>query len=475
MSAREAEIAHKLRDTFKSWRSHRPDASLLRGLVVVEQQIRGGLQPEKAVAVVIEQAIAILADYAPVQAQLLEKRWIGAAMGEVAEEETRSEADLYRKQGVAFTALARVILHLEAQLRQERHKQLLRHLPPQPYTHLVGAKPKIDYLLPFFRQPEAPWLVALIGMGGIGKTSLCRAIVEELIQEGTFEKVAWVSAQQVLLSLDGTMQLLSDKPALTQATLVSELGWQLLDKHPDQWRVPAFQKAAEVKEKLLTFPSVVVVDNLETVPDLHRLLPFLQSVRGSSKFILTSRESFTWAGDVFNYAVPPLDEAETWNLILQEANYRHILSLLDCDLATAKIIYEVTGGNPLAIRLVVGQIHLHGLNGVLADLREPRGIGTSLHRYLYDWVWHTLSANDRTVLNTLLTLTDENSTVSAIQRRSELDLSVVNSSLSQLITQNLVISEGNLAERRYTLHNITRAFLEEVNRNHGNHNTSSSS
>lgn len=460
-------IAENLRRTFKAWRNLKPQADFLHDLAVVEQRVRAGETPEKAVFAVIETALSELATHAPAQAELLSHRWNGSSMGEVANSADRSEANLFKREKEAFLALAKVLAHNEEHLRRQRQMRWLRTIPPAPYNRLVGADAKLSHLLPHFQNEDAPWLIALVGMGGIGKTSLTHALVRELGNGTRFDQVAWVSAQQAILSLDGTMEILSEKPALTLPTLIAELGHQLLGKTPDQWRLPLFQKEAEIQEHLLTVPTVVVIDNLETVTDMNRLLPFLQSVRGPTKFILTSRITPTRDGSSFNYLVPALSFEESLTLIREEAQLRNLPTLLHCDHATATLIYEVTGGNPLALRLVVGQVDLHGLPSVLDDLRQSRGASATLYRYLYEWVWQALPDVHKVVLHALLLLTDENSTVPALQQLTDLEPEVIRYALQQLITQNLVMLHGTLEERHYTLHNLTRAFLEEMNRTHG--------
>jgi hypothetical protein len=466
-----ATIADTLKRTFKARRSFQPYAEFLRGFAVVEQAIRQGDYPEHAVATTVEAGLSQLMKHAPHHAELLRSRWEGASMGNVAQTANRVESNLYKKEELAFFALASVLAGQERALRRDRKRQWLRALPQLDYTHLVGTTAKIEQLLPHFRHEDAPWIIALVGMGGVGKTTLAHTLISELVAGGRFDRVAWVSAQQSQFSLDGTIQFYSDRPALSLETMVGELGRHLMGYAPEQWQVPVFDKEAEVQDYLLATPSIVVVDNLETVSDMNGLLPFLRSTRGASKFILTSRVTPHQVGDIFNYSVPPLTFEESLTLIHKEAQNRNIAGLLNCSTEIAYAIYDATGGNPLALRLVVGQIDLHGLLPVLTELRHARGVGASLYRYLYDWVWQTLSGENRAVLHALLLLTDENSTADAIQQFTGLPSETILQALQQLITQNLVTLQGTMETRRYTLHNLTRAFLEEINRTHGPNDT----
>lgn len=43
---------------------------------------------------------------------------------------------------------------------------------------------------------ERPWLVAIDGIGGIGKTTLATLLVRELLPTDRFTNVAWVRAKQ---------------------------------------------------------------------------------------------------------------------------------------------------------------------------------------------------------------------------------------------------------------------------------------
>jgi DNA-binding MarR family transcriptional regulator len=44
---------------------------------------------------------------------------------------------------------------------------------------------------------------------------------------------------------------------------------------------------------------------------------------------------------------------------------------------------------------------------------------------------------------------------------SGLDPATVSDALDRLVTLNLVDSQGNLSERRYSIHGLTRTFLQE--------------
>jgi len=63
------------------------------------------------------------------------------------------------------------------------------------------------------------------------------------------------------------------------------------------------------------------------------------------------------------------------------------------------IFNEVVGGNPLALKLVVGQLCVLPLSQVLENLKQARGQTIDdLYTYIYWQAWHTLDETSQKVL-----------------------------------------------------------------------------
>jgi hypothetical protein len=116
-----------------------------------------------------------------------------------------------------------------------------------------------------------------------------------------------------------------------------------------------------------------VIDNLETVTDYQALLPTLRELANPSKFLLTSRHSLRAHPDVFCLNLEELNQADTIRLIRYEAKVRGLSMLLNADDTQLQRIYEVVGGNPLALKLVIGQIAVLSLSQVLENLKQAQG------------------------------------------------------------------------------------------------------
>jgi hypothetical protein len=281
-----------------------------------------------------------------------------------------------------------------------------------------------------------------------------------------FTDFAWVSAQQQQFRVDrGAVDL--DRPALTADALIEALAAQLL---AGQGAPVNVDRALAALEPLLrTSPHLVVIDNLETVADVEALLPMLARLCGPTKFLLTSRNLVPHLG-IARYPVSELSQADALALVRHEAALRgltHVAAASDDDLAP---IYAAVGGNPLALRLVTGQLHLLSLPELLLSLREARGRRIEeMYSYVYWQAWHALSpaAQDTLLLMPVFSYTGGD--LASITELSDIPDGELVDALALLVKLSLVNVAGDLRTRRYSIHRLTETFLlKEVLKWRGN-------
>jgi transcriptional regulator with XRE-family HTH domain len=245
----------------------------------------------------------------------------------------------------------------------------LKRLALPPLQNLFGVKEIQAQLQQILSQAEAPWLVAIYGIGGIGKTSLAGAMVRPLRSTERFYDTAWVSAKQEEFS-PGTGQRQIDRPALDVDTLTNALLEQLGPQIPPTHS--AAEKMAILSDLLKKRPYLVVVDNLETVVDYETLLPLLRKLAQPSKFLLTSRHNLQAHADVFCLNMQELSRNDALALLRYEADVRGLSALAHTPDTILDGIYEIVGGNPLALKLVSGQIGVLPLSQVLDNLKKAQ-------------------------------------------------------------------------------------------------------
>jgi hypothetical protein len=320
---------------------------------------------------------------------------------------------------------------------------------------LFGVSEPQRTLRHILEQVEAPWLVAIDGIGGIGKTSLASALVREIMPTNQFYDLAWISAKQEEFRPGLGLQA-TNWPALNVDTLVNRLLEQLAHKIPPL--SSADEKRAFLIHLLKQQPYLIVVDNLETVVDYQTLLPLLRNLVNPSKCLLTSRRHLQAYSDVFCFSLQELSQADALAFLSYEAKIRGISELTHASQAQLMNIYEVVGGNPLALKLIIGQICLLPLSQVLENLKQARGKKAEhLYTFIYWRVWQALDPASRRAL--LVMPLAPGGTFDQLTALSDLKVEPLIQALEHLITLSLVEVRGDIEQRRYYIHRLTETFL----------------
>ena len=429
--------------------------------LVAFEYSNGAANIREAANRVLNQGLAELAMTNDAGATVLRLRFLdGHATYVVANRLNVAQPTVYRYQRHAIKQLAEVLAEMEQGVRSQRQAALEARLEPATYLHLFGIDAHRDRLLEVLLNDAPPWIMSLDGMGGIGKTSLADATVREVIRRRLDGgEIAWVSARQQRFDLGGTVRHV-DQPALTVNSLLEALTAQLLPGMP-----PFTSKERAVSTLRAVFeerPTLVVVDNLETAIDVESLLPVLHQLAGPAKFLLTSRHSLFGQAGVYHLRVPELSEPDALSLVRLEAEQRNLPDLAAASDAELHPIYQTAGGNPLALRLVVGQSHVHSLSTVLGDLQAARGTPVeTLYTFIYRWAWDNLGETPRRALLAMPLVTERGGSVAYLAQLSGLADGALTDALAELVTLSLVDSRGSALDRRYTIHNLTRTFLLE--------------
>jgi hypothetical protein len=155
-------------------------------------------------------------------------------------------------------------------------------------------------------------------------------------------------------------------------------------------------------------------------------------------------------------------EKEGVAFLREEGEERGIAVVAQAKPGDLLAIHQVTGGAPLAMKLVVGQASRLPLDRVLHNLKAANFAGPNydFYRFIFKHSWDMLAVEAQKVLVSMSVFDLANgSTAQALRQVSELTSEPVQLALDQLILLSLVDALGNLAERRYTLHPLTHYFI----------------
>jgi hypothetical protein len=337
-------------------------------------------------------------------------------------------------------------------------------LPDKPYRDLVGRDAIVSDLLGALRDPSGKRLVAIDGMGGIGKTALAREVAARCLDANLFEIAAWVQApKEEFIDLKRSKRTGS----LTFETTLDAVARQL--GALDVFNLRGAEKAARLRTLLQMQPVLVVLDNMETAKEpqdeiARRLRPLL----GVSKALLTSRQRFR--ADAYAVHLTGLEEQASVDFIHQEADEKNIKRVAAAEPAELKQIARDTGGSPLALKLVAGQLESLDLETVLTLLREvhlpEEGSEDDEYFRFYQGIffssWKLLSEKSQDLLISMAHFAPGvGGTLEAVKATSRLETPILANCIQELWRLSfLEVGESpNLKQIRYYLHALTQYFV----------------
>ncbi len=369
------------------------------------------------------------------------------------------ERTFYLQQQAALQHFATLLLAQEQASQQARlAHRLLARLPMPTYDRLFGVDAITDELLHYLRDPQRYLILSIKGIGGIGKTALANYAVRRfLAEDDTLHDLVWISAKQEYLTPSGIYHDIhggsqSSDGIVTQIRLeqlFDELGQKL--GMVEVLRLPVDQKIDKLAVVLRKTAHLVIIDNLETVADFNRLTPWLARLAGPTKFLLTSREIVPSLMQVTPVALNQLDRQASRGLIEATAQLKNVG---DCD---AGRIYELVGGNPLAIILLVSQMQFLPPAEVLKNVQL--GATKEIYRYIYWKSWRALSLPAQAVLFAIQRAGDV-ADWDWLAMVTDFPTGGLQAALSQLLDFSLVQPQrNNEGQRAFAIHRLTSTFL----------------
>ena len=231
-------------------------------------------------------------------------------------------------------------------------KNTFTNVPPVPAGYV--SRPDLEYQLKEQIQiVDRHPVITLTGYGGIGKTSLALAVINELMEQSDcpYNLVVWFSARDV--------DLLPSGPKAVQPK-----GLSANDFTAEYARLVGYENSRSTNTKcedLLTsqmsekdnFIELFVFDNFETTTSPTELYRWIDTyIRPPNKVLITSRErSFT--GD-YAVQVSGMSDDECRELIRSTSGPLGISSIITEDYVN-QVIRE-SRGHPYVIKLILGEL-----------------------------------------------------------------------------------------------------------------------
>lgn len=393
-----------------------------------------------------------LTDKQPEAAALLRRRFLDDATVRELALALHTSVDVFnRRQRSAVEALAALLWGREQRLRAQRRERQLEGLPTQTYDRLFGVEALIERTVDWLAEPLQPHVVVVAGMGGIGKTALADATVRRLINRYRFDEVIPIVVKP---------QPLSGAPATAEQTW-EQVVQEALAHYPDLLQIGSpNERSNRVRRRLQHSACLLWIDNVEEADAATLLVRRLADWVNPAKALVTTRALPQSERAVALLPLTELAFGDAEALMRHLAQENQLPELAAAPVERLRPIYEVTGGNPLAIKLVISLIATLDLDAVLADLRRG-GLPPTQELYgrIYRRVWQTLSAEARDLLIGMTLLPASGGAFADLMRPSELTETQALGAVRELSLRSLLEVSGPVWERRYAIHRLTQSFL----------------
>lgn len=415
-----------------------------------------------ALQALLDRALEELGKDLPEQQALLDQKFRKKlTINELQEQFHLRSARIHERIGEAVVALAAVIVKLEnlARLKQSQHRQRL--LGPLPV--IEGRPLGIDAAVTDLRARLRQQLVSLgnpilvTGLGGIGKTTIALEALRTWVTSDTppIERILWVSVNSSSLIRDDSVVL---------GNLLFDLAAQL-DLFLDPLHAPEKHVdtvARHLSSRMRKF--ALVIDNIETDTEHRAALRLANAVRGYIPLVLTSRQAFDLGRGILQvlpaYELP---QDVAFLLIAQEATRLDLPPLPESEMQE---IYEMVGGHPYALKLVVAQNRFLPLAEIFNMLGTRGEVTDEFFDDIYEVTWSFLSETAEAVVIglTLLPPTGgywETVVANVDTIYPDLPTPELNKAIQLLTELNLLqVRYTSKRQRVYALHRLTYQYVE---------------
>ena len=292
----------------------------------------------------------------------------------------------YSKQIEGFTSNAREV----------EKSNVLANLPRRPY--FVGREQEIRTILQSLQPNSRTFIVGIEGIGGVGKSTLATEVSYRCIENDLFESVIWISAKESILTLHGIEPVIPEAKTLSDIliTIGTALG------NPTIGNLSIQDQIKRAYNLLSRQTTLLVLDNFESLSknEQRDILDFLRRSPITLKVAITSRERVS-EGQIIRLQGLSFEESNA--LLEWDAQQKNIYLTRDQN----RYLVELTGGLPLALLWVQGQIAVLGYSATQVLDRLSLDTDIPILQYCFNHSWNLLRHHNEKKILFVLALQPE--------------------------------------------------------------------
>ena len=344
----------------------------------------------------------------------------------------------------------------------EREPPVIHNLPRPNFLNFIGREAEIREIMETLDHERA-WVVSIEGIGGVGKTALAQKVALDLVSQAyrtgvpRWKFIIWMSAKETVLGPDRIEEV---RPAFRNLDGLFDVILDVTGLRPDG-ELDHDRKRAEVKDILSAFPCLLIVDNLETV-DTGAVERFVvDELPAPSKAIVTSRRRTARKGGL-TVSLKGMDTEKAIHLLREAAHYQCCPVIASAPRARLEEIVQLTGGIPLALKLVVGQTALGAnLDVVVERLMYNRDV--PILDFCFTETYKSLSPESKKLLGAIA-LCHWPATLDEVAMIAQLPYGPASRHIESLVRLSLVdeSSDDGRETQVYSMLPLTRIFAKKT-------------
>jgi len=331
--------------------------------------------------------------------------------------------------------------------KENEKSNLLASLPRRPY--FVGREQEIKTILQSLQPNSRTFIIGIEGIGGVGKSTLAIEVSYRCIENDLFESVIWISAKESILTLHGIEPVIPEAKTLSDIliTIGTNLG------NPTIGNLSIQDQIKRAYNLLSRRTTLLVLDNFESLSknEQRDILDFLRRSPITLKVVITSRERVS-EGQIIR--LQGLSFEESHALLDWDAQQKNIHLTKD----QSKYLVDLTGGLPLALLWVQGQIAVLGYS--VTQVLDKLSLDTEIPilQYCFNHSWNLLRHSNEKKILFILALQPEAVSRAALKEISGIeDGDSFDNAISDLLQLSLIEHESD--RDYFSILPLTRRFI----------------
>jgi len=347
----------------------------------------------------------------------------------------------------AIARYSKQIENLTSSGKEREKAEALANLPRRPY--FVGREEEIRTILQSLQPNSRTFIVGIEAIGGMGKSTLAIEIGYQCIENNLFESVIWISAKEATLTLHGIEPVMPE--AKTLSDILITIGTSL--ENPTIGNLSIADQIKRAYQLLSKRTTLLILDNFESLSrnEQRDILDFLRRSPITLKVVITSRERVS-EGQIIRLQGLSFEESSA--LLEWDAQQKNIHLTKDQN----KYLVDLTGGLPLALLWVQGQIAVLGYSA--SQVLDKLSLDTDIPilEYCFNHSWNLLRHGGEKKLLFILALLPDSVSREALSEISGIeDSDSFEVAVSDLLQLTLI--EHEQGRDYFSILPLTRRFI----------------